>query len=326
MNTRRAILAAAGTLPTVSLRPAHAADYPGGPVRMVVPFAAGGNIDTIARLIQPIMSRRLGQPLVIENRAGGGGNVGTDTVAKARPDGLSVLLASNGPVTINPIIMARVPYDPDRDLAPIALVVRVPIVLMVSNKLPVKTLSEFIAYAKARPNQLTAGSPGTGTSNHLLIEMFNQATGGGLTHVPYRASGAALPDLMDGRLSCVFDQITTALPQHRDGQARIVALSPDRVPQLPEVPTFAEGGLTEITLSSYNGLFAPAGTPAEAVNALAAALGEALADQDLRGKIVGLGTLIATLEQATPAGFSALLKRESELSRRIALSANIRLD
>ncbi|MDN3563277.1 Bug family tripartite tricarboxylate transporter substrate binding protein [Paeniroseomonas aquatica] len=315
MVTRRGMLTAAGLLAMPRL--ARAA-FPDRPVRLVVPFGAGGNLDTLARLVAPGMSERLGgQPVVIENRPGAGGNLGAELVATAAPDGYSVLVGSNGGLVTNPMLMARMPYDAARAFAPIGLGFRTPNVLVVGPKLPVASLAEFIAYAKARPGRVTCASAGTGTTNHLLIELLNAATGMGMVHVPYRASGASLADLLSGALTASMDQITTALPQHRDGALRILGIGlGQRAPLLPEVPTFAEVGLQDGGLVSFIGLLVPAATPEEPRRRLQQAFAGALADPALQARVEAIGNLLATPAERTPEGFAALIERERLLSRR----------
>ena len=269
---RRAALALGAGLAVPALSRAQPR-FPDRPIRLVVPFGAGGNLDTLARMLIPGVSERLGQPIVIENRAGAGGNIGTEVVARAAPDGYTLLLGSNGALTINPLIMERVPYDPAKDFAPVCLCFRTPQVLVISPKLPVRTLAEFVAYAKARPGQLQCGSAGSGTSNHLNIELLNAATGIGLVHVPYRASGAATPDLLNGALASSMEQITTALPLHRDGQLPIIAAAlPQPLPLLPGIPTLAEAGVPGGGLVSFIGILVPSGTPGRIVATLAGGL------------------------------------------------------
>lgn len=320
MFTRRAVLAAS----LVALaRPALAA-WPERPVRLVVPFAAGGNLDTLMRLAAPLLSQRLGQPIVVENRVGAGGNIGAEAVARSAPDGYTLLVGSNGPITSNPILMLRMPYDAAKDFAPIGLAFRTPNVLVVGPRVPVNTLAEFVAYAKARPGQVACASAGTGTTNHLNIELLNAATGMGLTHIPYRSSGNATPDLLSGTLAAALDQITTALPMHRAGQLKIIGLGlPQRIPSLPDVQSFAEVGVEGGGLVAFVALFAPAGTPAEAISRMREALAGALADAALRERVEGLGNLVATPEQTTPEGLAALLEQERTLSRRAVQLAGL---
>jgi tripartite-type tricarboxylate transporter receptor subunit TctC len=320
-NAALAALAA----PVVGLRPmtAHAA-WPERPVRVVVPYAPGGNLDTLMRIVAPVMSRHLGQPIVIENRAGAAGAIGTELVARAAADGYTLIVGSNASMVINPIILPRMPYDPVRDFAPIALGFRTPNVLVISRRLPVTTLREFIEYAKARPGQVSCASPGSGSSNHLLIELFSQTTGAGLVHVPYRSSSGAAPDMIAGNLACSMDQITTALPLHRDNQVRIVGIAmPQRTPLLPDVPTMGEVGLPDGGLVAFIGLYAPAGTPADAIGRIRDALAAALEDAPTRDRIEGLGSVVATGADVTPEGLAALMRRETELSRRAARAAGL---
>jgi tripartite-type tricarboxylate transporter receptor subunit TctC len=325
--TRRYLLgsggAAAATAALGAPRIARAA-WPERPIRVVVPFAPGGNLDTLIRIVAPVMSQHLGQPVVVENRAGATGTIGTEHVARSQPDGYTILVGSNSAMVINPIVMPRVPYDPVRDFAPIALGFRTPNVLVISRRLPVTTLADFIAYAKARPGQVACGSPGSGSSNHLLIELFSITTGAGLVHVPYRASSGSAPDLMAGNLACSLDQITTALPLHRDEKVRIIGIAmPQRSPLLPDVPTLAEVGLPDGGLVAFIGLLAPAGTPREAIMKIRDALAAALADPPTRERIEGLGSVVATGEDVTPEGFARLMERERELSRRAAQAAGL---
>ncbi len=321
---RRVALALGAGLAAPAIARAQPGRFPDRPIRLVVPFGAGGNLDTLARLLTPGVAERLGQPVVIENRAGAGGNLGTELVARAQPDGTTLLLGSNGALTINPQIMERVPYDPVRDFLPVALCFRTPNVLVVSRKLPVTTLAEFIAYAKARPGQVQCGSAGSGTSNHLVIELLNAATGIGLTHVPYRASGAATPDLLSGALPASMEQITIAMPLHRDGQLRIIGVAlPERAALLPEVATFAEIGVPDGGLVAFIGILVPAGTPEHIIATLHDAVAAALAEPALRARVEATGSMVTDAEAATPAGFAALLRRETELSRRAAAAAGM---
>ena len=322
MPTRRAALAVAGALGLPGL--ARAA-FPDRPVRLVVPFGAGGNLDTLARLVAPGMSLRLGQPVVIENRPGAGGNLGAEIIAHAPADGHSVLVGSNGGLVINPLLMSRMPYDAARDFAPVGLGFRTPNVLVVSPKLPVGTLAEFIAYARARPGQVSCASAGTGTTNLLLIVLLNAATGAGLVHVPYRASGASMPDLLSGALGASMDQITTALPQQRDGALRILGIGlGQRAPLLPDIPTFAEVGVEAGGLVSFIGLLVPAATPPDAIARLQQAFAGALAEPALRARADAIGNLVAGPDDCTPEGFAALIRREAALSRRAVQLAGLK--
>jgi tripartite-type tricarboxylate transporter receptor subunit TctC len=301
------------------------AAFPDRPVRLVVPFGAGGNLDTLARLTAPHMAERLGQPVVVENRPGAGGNLGTEAVARAAPDGHTVLVGSNGALVNNPLLMTRLPFDPVRDFAPIGLGFRTPNVLVVGPRFPARDLAGFIAHARARPGQVSCASAGIGTTNHLIIALLNAATGAGLVHVPYRASGASTADLLSGALDSAIDQITTALPQHREGAIRILGIGlPSRSALLPEVPSLAEIGLDEGGLTSFIGLLVPAATPAEPVARLQAAFSGALATPALRERVEAIGNILATPIEQTPSGFAAMLEREVATSRRAIALAGLK--
>ncbi|GGC53450.1 hypothetical protein GCM10011504_34760 [Siccirubricoccus deserti] len=324
MLTRRTAVIAAALAPLA--RPALAqAGWPERPVRMVVPFGAGGNLDTLIRIVSPMMSQKLGQPVVIENRPGAGGNLGAEAVARAAPDGYTVLVAANGSLVNNPLLMVRMPYDAVKDFVPIGLGFRTPNVLVVSPRYPQQTLAAFFADAKARPGQVSCASAGVGTTNHLLIELLNAATGAGLVHIPYRASGASTPDLISGTLSSAVDQITTALPQHRDGALKILGIGmPERIALLPDVPSFTEVGLEGGGITSFIGLLVPAATPAGPIARLQAAFAAALADPAVRARVEAIGNLIATPEEQTPGGFAKALEVERELARRAVQLAGLK--
>lgn len=329
MAKRRDIIlgiAATATL-AASGRGAAAQGFPDRPLRLVVPFPPGGNVDFTARLLAPAMSQALGQPVVVDNRTGAGGMLGTEAVARARPDGTMLLLGSSGPLSIFPAAMPRLPYDVARDLAPVGIAYRVPIVLMVSPQLAVQGLAEFVARAKAEPRRLSAGSAGIGSGAHLAIELFNAGSGAGLVHVPYRGTGPALSDLIAGTIPVVFDQLSSALPLHADGRARILGIaSASRSPLLPEVPTLREAGLVEPELSTTLGLLVPSGTPPEAVEKLRQALAAAVADSDIRQRLIGLGAEIAPGAEITPARYAAVIREETETSRRAVELGGIRLE
>ena len=246
--SRRAALLAPLALATPAL--AQTMGQPGGwapdrPVRIIAPFPPGGTVDLVSRILAPRLAERLGQPVVVENRAGAGGSVGAAEVARARPDGLTLMTGSNGPVAVNPLLQAHITYDPLRDLQPIGMVIRVPNVLVAGPAVPARTLPEFLAWVRGRPpGSVGAGSPGIGSSNHLAIELFNAAAGVTLAHIPYRGSGPAIADLLAGTLPVMVDQIATALPLHRDGRARILSVADRaRTPFLPDVPTLAEAAI-----------------------------------------------------------------------------------
>ena len=324
MPTRRMVLATAAlAAPGI----ARAQGFPDRPVRLLVPFPPGGNVDFTARLLAPALSAALGQPVVVDNRAGAGGIVGTEAVARARPDGTLVLLGSSGPLSLFPVAMQTLPYDPLRDFAPIGISYRVPIVLMVGRQVPARTLAEFVALAKATAGGLSAGTAGIGSGAHLAIEMFNAGTGAGIVHVPYRGTGPALTDLIAGTIPVMFDQLSSALPLQVDGRARILGIaSAARSPLLPDVPTLREAGMVEPELSTTLGLLAPAGTPEPIIGRWRDALVAAMTDATVRDRLVGLGAEIPPAAQITPARYAAVIREEMETNRRAVQLGNIRLE
>ncbi|MCR0980773.1 Bug family tripartite tricarboxylate transporter substrate binding protein [Roseomonas populi] len=313
-------------LPALALmaRPALAA-WPERPIRVVVPYAAGGNIDVVSRLLAPALTERLGQPVVVDNRPGAGGSLGAEQVARAAPDGYTLLAGSNGPITVNPLVQARLPYDPLRDLVPVALVNAVPLVLIVGGANPPATLAAAIAESRAKPGSFTTGTPGAGSTAHLALELFNNASGAELTHVPYRGGGAVVPDLIAGNIRAMFVELSTALPLHKEGKGRILAVaSKSRAPQLPDVPTFVEAGVRDFTAASYCGLLAPRGTPAAAVSAIRDAVAAATNDGTIRAKLEGMGSEVASGAEQTPDGFMAFLRRQAEDGKRAAEIAGLK--
>jgi tripartite-type tricarboxylate transporter receptor subunit TctC len=303
---------------------------PDRPVRLVAPFPPGGTVDIVSRLLAPRLAERLGQPVVVENRAGAGGSLGGAEVARARPDGLTLMTGSNGPVAINQMLQAHIAYDPPRDLAPIGMILRVPVVVVAGPAVPaasVRTIQDLVALVRSRPpGSFGAATPGIGSTNHLGVELFNAAAGVALTHVPYRGSGPAIADLIAGTVPIMFDQVSTALPLHREGRgARILAVCAEsRLSLLPEAPTLAEAGLRDAEMVTFNGLVGPAGMPPEVVAGLARALGAAMAEPALRERLAALGAEVAAAEEATPAGFAAVIRAETERARRAIRLAGLK--
>jgi tripartite-type tricarboxylate transporter receptor subunit TctC len=315
------LLALATLLPAT----ARAASFPDRPVRLIVPFAPGGNADTVGRILAPRLADVLGQPVVVENRAGAGGNVAATAFARARPDGYSIFLGSNGPLTVNPTIQTNLGYEPSRDFAPLGLAVRTPNVLAVHKNVPARTLQELIALGKASPGSISVGSSGTGSTSHLAIESFNAMSGAALQHVPYGSGGAMSPDLIAGNVQCGVTEISTALPLHREGAVRILGVgSARRLAVAPDVPTMEEQGLTGYRAAAFLGLVVPTGTPADILAVLARALAAAVADAPSRKRFEDMGSEMASVEEATPAGFGAFLVRETAWTREVAGRAGLR--
>ena len=321
---RRALL---GAIPFAAATPgaAWAQAFPDRPIRVIVPYAPGGNVDIVARLLAPGMQARLGQPVVVENRLGAGGAVGAEAVARARPDGYLLLAGSNGPLTVNPSLQASLPYDPLRDFAPIAMASRVPNALVARRDLPAQDLQGFVALSKSRPQGLNVASTGTGTVTHLTLERFRIATSGNFLHVPYRGGGQVGADVIAGTVDGAVFELNTALPLHRSGDIRILAVaSAQRSPLLPDVPTFIESGVADFTAASFVGLLSSAGTPDAVLLTLRDAMAAALADETVRARITGSGGGISGGTEQQPAGFAAFIVAELARSRAAALAAGLR--
>jgi tripartite-type tricarboxylate transporter receptor subunit TctC len=300
-----ALVAAAGVLPM-----AHAQSYPTKPVKVIVTFPPGGVADVLARLVAAPLQDALGQPVVVENRAGSGGNIGGDAVAKSAADGYTLLMSSGGLVSVNPHIYAKMPFDPARDLTPVASVARVAVFLVVKPALPAHNTKELVAYMKANPGKLSYGTPGSGSSPHLATEMFKSMTGTFAVHVPYRGAAPALNDLLAGQIDFAFDP-GIALPHVRANRLRLLAIgSPKRSPLFPDVPTVDEAtGLKGFDADSYFGFYAPAGTPAAVITRLNTEINKILASDTVRQRIDALGGEAAPM---TPQQFATKATDDSK--------------
>ncbi len=288
---------------------AHSADYPSKPVRLVVPFPAGGTTDVMGRLIGQQLSARLGQQFIIDNRPGAAGGIGTDVVAKSPADGYTLLLGAVATHSINPSLYAHLPYDPVKDFVPISLLGTLPNVLVINPSLSVRSVQELIALAKAKPGTLTFASGGNGTTHHLSGELFKRMAGVDMTHVPYKGNAPAITDVIGGQVNLMFDNISNSLPHIKAGKLRALAVTgPARSPVLPNVPTLAEFGFTGYNITSWFGLFAPAGTPQPIVSRLNTTVNAALHDKQVREFLANAGIEAQgdSLEQ-----FRAFLQTES---------------
>lgn len=317
-------LGALGSAPLLGLLPggAHAA-YPDKPIRLVVPFAPGGNADIVGRLIAAGMAQHLGQPVLVDNRAGAGGGVGAAAVARSAPDGYTLLSGSNGPLTVNPFVQANPGYDSLKDFVPIGMTSIVPHALIVNPGVPARTLAEIIALSKKQ--QVGVGTSGVGSATHLTLERFNAQTGARLLHVPYKSGGALLPDLVGGQIEAAMTEFSAALPLHRAGKLRFLGVASARRSDLaPDVPTMSEGGVKGFLAGSYIGILAPTGTPADVMARLQAALLATLRARSTLDKFKELGADLATPEQMTPAGFAAFIRKDYEESREAARLAGIK--
>jgi tripartite-type tricarboxylate transporter receptor subunit TctC len=264
--------------------------YPSKPVRLVVPFPAGGTTDLLARAMAQKLSEALGQQFVVDNRPGAGGNIGSDIVAKSAPDGYTLLMGTVGTHAINVSLYAKMPYDAVKDFVPIVLVAGVPNVLVVHPALPVKTVADLIKLAKDQPGSINFASSGNGTSIHLSGELFKSLTGVQMAHVPYKGSAPALTDLIGGQVQIMFDNLPSALPQIKAGKLRAIAVtSTKRAPALPDLPTIAESGVPGFEASSWFGMLAPAGTPRGIVLRINAEVNKALQAGDMKEKLLAQG-------------------------------------
>ena len=266
-----------------------AAQYPQRAIKMIVPFPPAGATDVVGRIVAQKLTERLGQSVVVENRPGAGGSIGSDLVAKSAPDGYTLLMATSSTHSIGPALQ-KLPYDPIRDFAAITHVANVPNVLVVSPKLPVASVKELIAYAKARPGQLNFASSGVGTIVHLNAELFKMLAGVDIVHVPYKGTALSIPDLANGSVAILFDSLASVMPHVKSGNARPLAMNaPQRSPLLPDVPTLAEAGMPAFDRYTWFGMFAPAGTPPEVVRRLQAEVAAALKATDLRERFDAVG-------------------------------------
>jgi tripartite-type tricarboxylate transporter receptor subunit TctC len=307
--TRRGALGALGGIATATANPAWSqAAYPNRPVRIVVPFPPGGTSDILARLAGEQLSAELGQPFVVDNRAGGAANIGADVVAKAAPDGYTLLLISTVHFINVGLFEGRLTYDVVRDFAPIGLVAGVSQVVLVNPSLPVHSLQELIAYARARPGALNYSSPGNGSQPHLTAELFSAATGTRMVHVPYRGAPQAVTDVVNGQVQLTFATSPSAVPLVRGGQVRALAVtSLERIAALPDVPTASEAGLPGFESIGGNGLAAPAGTPAPIIERLNAVVVRMLGRPEMRRTLAEQG---ANPKVTTPAEFSSYIRAE----------------
>ena len=305
-------------------QPARAEGFPAKPVQLIVPFPPGGAVDIVGRLLSKKLGDRLGQPVVIENKAGAGTVVGAAYVANAPADGYTLLISSGSTFTVNPALQAKLPYDPVKSYEPIGMVARVPLILLANREVPVGNLKQLITAVQRTPDKYSYGSFGNGTTGHFAAELTWSAAGIKLMHVPYRGSAPAMADLMGGQIPFTIDTVAAALPQLKAGKIKAIAVTgATRATQLPDVPTVAESGFAGFAADSWLAVVAPRGLPAEAKAKLHKALAETLADADIRSKLVASG-----LEPAYAPGDAVLAQIEDELPRMraIAQRAQIRAE
>jgi tripartite-type tricarboxylate transporter receptor subunit TctC len=298
------------------------ANYPSKPINFIVPYGAGGGADSRSRQIAQKMSVILKQPIIVDNKPGAGGNIGTEFIAKAAPDGYTIGMGNFAPMAVNKTLFGNLRYDPDVDLAPIVLIEKGPLVLVVNPSSPFKTVQDIVVAAKAKPGELTFSSGGIGGSHQLSAELFKQNAGIDMIHVPYKSGSAALTDLMAGNVTMMFDQMYSAMPSIKADKLRPIAItSKKRSPLLPNIPTFAEMGYPRVEVLNWQGLIAPKGTPKAIIDNLNAAANEALKDPQLREIMLSQGNEIGG---GTPADFSALVNSEAVKWRAVVKAANIK--
>ena len=289
---------------------AYATDYPDRPIRLIVPFAAGGGNDTVARLVGQKLERELGQPVVVDNRPGAGGIVGAEAAARAAPDGYTLFLGGVGSHAINPNLHANLGYDPIRDFQPISLIASAPLVLVVHPSVPARSVRELVALAKAQPGKLNYASNGNGSSSHLAAAMFASMTGTDMVHVPYKGLAPALTDLLSGQVQLMFSSVVAILPQVKAGKLRAIAVSSrERMALLPDLPTVAEAGVPGYQSSSWYGILAPGGTPADVVSRLNGALVSIVAQADVKQALAQEG---AEPVGSSPQAFGAFILAEKQ--------------
>jgi len=316
--------AVAGALGALALPAAAQSGYPNKPIRLVVPFAAGGTTDLSARLVAEFAGRELGQTIVVDNKGGAGGSIGMEQVARSAPDGYTIGMATVSTHGSNPAVYPKLGYDPIKDFAPVTNVVAIPSIFAVHPSVPGKTMQEFVALAKANPGKYTFASPGAGSLGHVNIENFMTLAKIDLLHVPYKGAGLALNDAVAGQVNAITDNLSTTLPHVKAGRLRALALlGAQRSPQLPNVPTYAELGYKDMGEGGWFGIVAPAGTPQPIIDKLNAAIHKAMQQPEFKRRVDESG---GTLMPTTPDQFKAQIQQALARYARVAKAANIKLD
>lgn len=323
--TRRAALALPMLLPGAArAQQTGQSAWPDQALRLVVPFPPGGPADFIARVIAPGMAERLGQQVVVESRSGAGGLLGTEFVAKSRPDGLTLIQASSGALTIMPQLMPRMGFDPLKDLAPIGQILAVPQIVAVANSLPVRSIAELVALAKREPGKLSYGSSGIGSSLHVAVEVFSQAAGIELIHVPFRGAAPAVTELLAGRIQVMLADVPALQAHVRENTVRALGItSAQRLPILPNLPTMAEAGVPGVVTETWYGVLAPSGTPPDRLTLLSRAFHDTLAQPAVQQRLMEQGGRVVN---SNPEEFAAHIRREYTAMAEVVRRGNIKLE
>ena len=300
------------------------AAYPAKPIRLVCPFAAGGAADLVARVVAQQLSTRLGQQVVVENRTGASGNIGTQQVALAEPDGYTLRLGFDGTLVINPHIFAKLPFDPVKDFAPVGKIGDVPLLVLANPQIPAKTLPELIAVSKSRDGGLPYGTAGTGSTQHIMFELLNQRTGGRFVHVPYKGAAPAMVDAVGGHLPLVGAALAGSLDYIRNGKLRAIAISTSqRSKFLPEVPTLMESGMKDLVITAWHGILVPAKTPKPVIDRLSAELNSALTEPGVAERLDAIGSIASP---GTPAQLAEQIRRDLERYGQVVKAAGIKVE
>jgi tripartite-type tricarboxylate transporter receptor subunit TctC len=321
MFKRRDLMLTAAALPLATAGARAADAYPTKVITWITPYGAGGGADSRSRQVAKLMGAVLGQTIIVDNKAGGGGNIGTDAIAKAKPDGYTIGMGNFAPLAVNHAMFKKMPFDPFNDITPIMLIERGPLVLMVKADSPYKTVKDIVAAAKAKPGKLSYASGGLGGTHHLSGALFEFSAGIDMIHAPYKSGSAAATDLMGGQVDMMFEQMYAAMPSIQGGKARPIAVtSRTRSTLLPNVPTMAESGFPDVEVLNWQGVIGPKGLPADIVKTLNEAANKALTDATLRDNMVKQGNEIAG---GTPEQFGAFIKTEAAKWGKVVKAAKI---
>ncbi len=322
---RALALSTLAIVPALAPAASQAADFPTKPINLVVPFAPGGPTDAMARSLAMALRSSLGQPVIVDNRAGAGGNVGAELVARAQPDGHTLLFGTSGPLAINGLLYDSIRYDPVKSFSPVIMIGYLPNVLAVHPDVPAKNVPELIAYLKANPGKTNYASSGNGASSHLVGAMFNLRAGTDVQHVPYRGTGPALNDLLAGQVTMTFTDVLTALPYAQSGRLRVLGVTTaERSRAMPEVPTLMEQGVKDIDASVFFGIVAPAGTPPAVVDKLNAAFVKVVQDPAVKERLQKQG--LEPPVDHTPAQLARYMKSEADKWRQVIKISGARVD